>query len=130
MWLNGSPSGSPGKDPRRVLVVEDNRDAAESLGLFLELCGFGVTLAYNGPEGLEAAKSVRPDIVLCDIGLPGMDGFQVASALRQDPATADVRLIAVTGYGQEEDRRRALAAGFDIHLVKPVDPEKLLGYMA
>jgi signal transduction histidine kinase len=123
-------SGSPGKEPRRVLVVEDNRDAAESLGLFLELCGFGVTLAYNGPEGLEAAKSMRPDIVLCDIGLPGMDGFQVASALRRNPETADVRLIAVTGYGQEEDRRRALAAGFDVHLVKPVDPEKLLGYMA
>jgi CheY-like chemotaxis protein len=123
-------SGSPGKEPRRVLVVEDNRDAAESLGLFLELCGFGVTLAYNGPEGLEAAKSVRPDIVLCDIGLPGMDGFQVASALWQDPETADVRLIAVTGYGQEEDRKRALAAGFDVHWVKPVDPEKLLGYMA
>jgi len=123
-------TGSPGKETRRVLVVEDNRDAAESLGLFLELCGYGVTLAYSGPEGLEAAKSVRPDIVLCDIGLPGMDGFQVAGALRRNPETAEVRLIAVTGYGQEEDRRRALAAGFDVHLVKPVDPEKLLGYLA
>jgi signal transduction histidine kinase/CheY-like chemotaxis protein len=122
--------GPPGKEPRRILVVEDNRDAAESLGLFLELCGFGVTLAYTGPEGLEAAKSMRPDIVLCDIGLPGMDGFQVAGALRRNPETAEVRLIAVTGYGQEEDRRRALAAGFDVHLVKPVDPEKLLGYLA
>jgi signal transduction histidine kinase/CheY-like chemotaxis protein len=127
---HGTKPGSPGKEPRRILVVEDNRDAAESLGLFLELCGFGVTLAYSGPEGLEAAKSVRPDIVLCDIGLPGMDGFQVAGALRRNPETAEARLIAVTGYGQEEDRRRALAAGFDVHLVKPVDPEKLLGYLA
>ena len=126
----GTESGPTGKEPRRVLVVEDNRDAAESLGLFLELCGYGVTLAYTGPEGLEAAKSIRPDIVLCDIGLPGMDGFQVAGALRRNPETAEVRLIAVTGYGQEEDRRRALAAGFDVHLVKPVDPEKLLGYLA
>jgi len=127
---HGTETGSPGKETRRILVVEDNRDAAESLGLFLELCGYGVTLAYTGPEGLEAAKSVRPDIVLCDIGLPGMDGFQVAGALRRNPETAEVRLIAVTGYGQEEDRRRALEAGFDVHLVKPVDPEKLLGYLA
>jgi len=127
---HGTETGSPGKETRRILVVEDNRDAAESLGLFLELCGFGVTLAYTGPEGLEAAKSVHPDIVLCDIGLPGMDGFQVAGALRRNPETAEVRLIAVTGYGQEEDRRRALEAGFDVHLVKPVDPEKLLGYLA
>jgi signal transduction histidine kinase/CheY-like chemotaxis protein len=127
---HGTETGLPGKETRRILVVEDNRDAAESLGLFLELCGYGVTLAYTGPEGLEAAKSVRPDIVLCDIGLPGMDGFQVAGALRRNPETAEVRLIAVTGYGQEEDRRRALEAGFDVHLVKPVDPEKLLGYLA
>ena len=126
----GAEPAPSGKEIRRVLVVEDNRDAAESLGLFLELCGYGVTLAYTGPEGLEAAKSMRPDIVLCDIGLPGMDGFQVAGALRRNPETAEVRLIAVTGYGQEEDRRRALAAGFDVHLVKPVDPETLLGYLA
>lgn len=119
----------PDRETRRVLVVEDNEDTAESLRLFLELCGYGVTLAYTGPEGVETAKSVRPDIVLCDIGLPGMDGFQVASTLRKTPETAAVRLIAVTGYGQEEDRRRALEAGFDVHLVKPVDPQKLLGYL-
>ncbi|HEV8334923.1 MAG TPA: ATP-binding protein [Candidatus Polarisedimenticolia bacterium] len=113
----------------RVLVVEDNRDAAETLRLLLVACGYEVFVAYTGPDGVEAAGSTSPDIVLCDIGLPGMDGFGVAAALRQSPTTAHARLIAVTGYGQEEDRRRALEAGFDVHLVKPVDPEKLLSHL-
>lgn len=119
----------PEKKPLRILVVEDNLDSAESLRMFLELFGHGVTLAHTGPDGVEAAKALRPDVVLCDIGLPGMDGFAVAGTLRRHPETAATRLIAVTGYGQEEDRRRALSAGFDIHLVKPVDPQKLLGYL-
>jgi CheY-like chemotaxis protein len=110
--------------------VEDNIDAAESLRLLLEIWGYGVTLAHTGPEGVAAAQAVRPDVVLCDIGLPGMDGFTVAHTLRHTPETATTRLIAVTGYGQEEDRRRSLEAGFDLHLVKPVDPEKLLGHLA
>jgi CheY-like chemotaxis protein len=76
---------------------------------------------------VKAAQEKRPDVVLCDIGLPGMDGFAVASTLRKDPQTSAARLIAVTGYGQEEDKERARAAGFDEHLVKPVDPERLLG---
>ncbi len=122
--------GLPEKKPLRILVVEDNLDSAESLRMFLELVGHGVTLAHTGPDGVEAAKALRPDVVLCDIGLPGMDGFAVAGTLRRHPETAATRLIAVTGYGQEEDRRRALSAGFDIHLVKPVDPQKLLGYLA
>jgi len=113
----------------RVLVVEDNRDAAETLRLLLVACGYEVHVAYTGPEGVQAAGSTSPDIVLCDIGLPGLDGFGVAAALRQSPTTARARLIAVTGYGQEEDRRRALEAGFDVHLVKPVDPEKLLRHL-
>ena len=102
----------------------------ESLRMLLELFGYEVTVAHSGPEGVAAALRARPDVVLCDIGLPGMDGFAVAGALRDDPATAAARLIAVTGYGQEDDRRRALAAGFDEHLVKPVDPEILLGRLA
>jgi signal transduction histidine kinase len=110
----------------RVLIVEDNRDSAESLRVLLELFGHEVSLAYSGPEGVEAAKQSHPDVVVCDIGLPGMDGFAVAEALRHEPETAEARLIAVTGYGREEDRRRAFEAGFDEHLVKPVDPEKLL----
>jgi CheY-like chemotaxis protein len=110
----------------KILVVEDNRDAAESLRRLLDLSGYEVTLAYTGAEGLRAAKQLLPDVVLCDIGLPDSNGFSVAGALRNDPQTAGVRLIAVTAYGADEDRRRARAVGFDLHLVKPVDPEVLL----
>jgi len=127
--VEGVTLATGSRQPLRVLVVEDNKDAAESLRMLLELFGYGVTLAYTGPDGVAAAKATRPDVVLCDIGLPGMDGFTVADTLRKTPETAEVRLIAVTGYGEEEDRRRALAAGFDVHLVKPVDPQKLLGYL-
>jgi signal transduction histidine kinase/ActR/RegA family two-component response regulator len=125
--LSETPPPPIGPSKRlRILVVEDNRDSAETLRMFLELFGYEVTVAHSGPDGVATAKKGRPDVVLCDIGLPGMDGFAVANALRHDPTTASARLIAVTGYGQEEDRRRALAAGFDDHLVKPVDPEVLL----
>jgi len=110
----------------RVLVVEDNRDAAESLRRLLQLSGYEVSLAYTGQEGLRAAKELHPDVILCDIGLPDSNGFVVAGALRGDPDTAGVRLIAVTAYGADEDRRRARAVGFDLHLVKPVDPDVLL----
>jgi CheY-like chemotaxis protein len=119
----------PGERPRRgvkVLVVEDNLDAAESLRRLLHLAGYEVTLAHTGQDGLRAAKHVRPDVVLCDIGLPDSNGFVVATALRNDPQTAGARLIAVTAYGADEDRRRAKAVGFDLHLVKPVDPRVLL----
>jgi CheY-like chemotaxis protein/anti-sigma regulatory factor (Ser/Thr protein kinase) len=111
--------------PRRILVVDDNRDAAETLRDLLELSGYEVATAHSGPAGLEAAHRFRPDAVLCDIGLPGMDGYAVAEELRRDAATAGVCLIAVTGYGQEEDRRRSREAGFDYHLVKPVDIDAL-----
>jgi CheY-like chemotaxis protein len=107
--------------PRRILVVEDNRDAAETLRDLLELVGHTVTIALSGPAGVEAARRLRPEVVLCDIGLPGMDGYAVARALRQDPATASVHLVALSGYGQEEDRRQTRAAGFDEHLTKPVN---------
>ena len=113
----------------RILVVEDNRDAAESLRILLELCGYEVTVAFTGLEGVKAAETLRPDIVLCDIGLPEMDGFDVARTLRRNPETAVARLIAVTGYAAQEDRQRSLAAGFDVHLVKPVDPAVLRGHL-
>ena len=106
-------------------MVEDNRDAADSLRMLLELFGHQVTVAYSGPDGVKAASECNPDVVLCDIGLPGLNGYGVASELRRNPATARAHLIAVTGYGQEEDRRRADEAGFDHHLTKPVDPSEL-----
>jgi PAS domain S-box-containing protein len=114
----------------RILVVEDSKDAAESLRLLLELLGHEVRVAYTGPQGVAAAKVWRPDIVLCDIGLPGLDGYGVARELRLNPTTARARLLALTGYGQDEDRRRSREAGFDYHLVKPADPEELQRLLA
>jgi CheY-like chemotaxis protein len=110
---------------RRILVVEDNPDAAATLRDFLELSGHEVELASSGAAGVQAARQFHPEIVLCDLGLPGMDGYEVAAALRRDPDTASARLIAVTGYGRDEDRRRSREAGFDLHLTKPVDPVQL-----
>ena len=110
---------------RRILVVEDNPDAAATMRDFLELSGHEVELAANGTDGVEAARHFHPDLVLCDLGLPGMNGYEVAAELRRDPATASARLIAVTGYGRDEDRRRSKEAGFDMHLTKPVDPAQL-----
>jgi signal transduction histidine kinase len=114
---------------RRVLIIEDNRDSAESLRRLLQLSGNEVLIAHSGPDGLELARTRRPELILCDIGLPGMDGFALAHALRKLPETASARLVAITGYGREEDRKRALQAGFDLHLIKPVEPETLLGQL-
>ena len=110
----------------RVLVVEDNRDSAHTLQKLLEVCGHSVTLAYSGREGLAAARRTPPDVVLCDIGLPDTDGYAVAEALKKDPLTERARLIAVTARNSERDKSRAKAAGFHLHLVKPVKPESLL----
>jgi CheY-like chemotaxis protein len=110
----------------RILVVEDNRDSAESLRKLLEICGYAVTVAYTAAEGLEEAKRTRPDVVLCDIGLPDSNGFELACALRAEPETASARLIAVTAYGTDIDRARSEKAGFNLHLVKPVNPAELL----
>ncbi len=107
---------------RRVLVVEDNSDAADALELLLSMMGHEVRIARTGANGLNAAKTFRPHLVLCDIGLPGgMDGFDVARALRANPETAQGYLVALTGYGQPDDRVKSLEAGFDVHLTKPVD---------
>jgi signal transduction histidine kinase/PAS domain-containing protein len=114
---------------RRVLVVDDNADGADALAQIVELLGHVAEVAYDGPSAVEKARARRPDVVLCDIGLPGMSGYEVAEALRT--AAADgTRLIALTGYAQPEDVRRATAAGFHAHLAKPCDPEaieRLLG---
>ena len=116
---------TPNAGHRRILVVEDNEDAASTLRDFLELSGHEVELASSGSDGIQAAREFHPEVVLCDLGLPGMDGYEVAAALRSDPETASARLIAVTGYGREEDRRKSKEAGFDLHLTKPVDPVQL-----
>jgi PAS domain S-box-containing protein len=111
--------------PRRVLVVDDSRDAVESLSLLLKLEGHEIQSAHDGPAALEAARRFRPQVIFLDIGLPGMDGYQVASRLRQQPELDGALLVALTGYGHADDRRRAEAAGFHAHLVKPADPEVL-----
>jgi signal transduction histidine kinase/ActR/RegA family two-component response regulator len=116
---------TPNAAHRRILVVEDNPDAAATLRDFLELSGHEVETANSGADGVQAAREFHPEVVLCDLGLPGMDGYQVAAALRRDPETASAKLIAVTGYGREEDRRKSKEAGFDLHLTKPVDPVQL-----
>jgi CheY-like chemotaxis protein len=121
----GAVPGAKGEAGMRVLVVEDNRDAADSLRLLLGLYGYEVAVAYSGHDGVQAAVQCRPDVVLCDIGLPGLDGYGVARKLRDNPATAQARLIAVTAYGRDEDRGRSYEAGFERHLVKPVAPDDL-----
>jgi two-component system CheB/CheR fusion protein len=110
---------------RRVLVIEDNVDAASSLCEVLELGGHEVAVAHQGHEGLAKAREFRPDVLLCDIGLPGMDGYQVARAIRQDEALAGMFLVALTGYALSEDQQRAEEAGFDRHLAKPPSLEQL-----
>ncbi|HSG40396.1 MAG TPA: ATP-binding protein, partial [Thermoanaerobaculia bacterium] len=117
--------GSPEARPRRILIVDDNSDATLTLHALLELWGHEVRSAQDGPAALAAAAELQPEIVLLDLGLPGMSGFEVAPALRAMPGLRGVMIVAVTGYGQEEDRRRTREAGFDRHLVKPVDPEEL-----
>jgi PAS domain S-box-containing protein len=114
----------------RILVVDDNRDVAESLALLLESEGHQVLTAYDGICALETARTERPDIILLDIGLPGLDGYAVAQALRQDHELERTMLIALTGYGQPDDRKKSSASGFDEHLVKPVDIEILRKLLA
>jgi signal transduction histidine kinase/ActR/RegA family two-component response regulator len=106
---------------QRVLVVDDNRDAAESLGLLLNLLGAEARVVNNGPAALEILSSYQPTVVLLDIGMPGMDGYEVARMIRNQPEGQNLMLIALTGWGQEEDRRRTSQAGFDHHLLKPAD---------
>ncbi|MBI3946240.1 MAG: MEDS domain-containing protein [Armatimonadetes bacterium] len=121
----GTLNSERGTAGRRILVVDDNADAAEMLAGLLELDGHEVATAHSGPAAVLLAAEHHPEVVLLDIGLPQMDGYEVARRIRQDPALSDVVLIAVTGYGQDEDRERSRRAGFNHHLVKPVDPDTL-----
>jgi two-component system, chemotaxis family, CheB/CheR fusion protein len=113
-------------NPGRVLVVDDNRDAADSLVLILGQMGHEVRVCYEGQGALDAARALRPDVVFLDLVMPGMDGYEVARQLRALPECDGARLIALTGYGQPEDLEQSRAAGFDEHLLKPVEPANLL----
>ena len=116
----------PGR-PLSVLIADDNRDAADSLAALLELRGCVVRVAYNGPAAVAAARADPPDCAILDVGMPGLNGLDVARQLRADPATQVAKLIALTGYSENEIGARALDAGFDLHLVKGrADPEELL----
>jgi len=125
------PASPAAASSHRVLVIEDNQDAAASMEMLLRLAGHQVQVAYSGPTGLETARQFSPQIVLCDIGLPGgMDGYAVARNIRQDPTLHSTYLIALTGYGQDGDKSTSRDAGFDVHLTKPVDFHELQGLLA
>lgn len=114
----------------RILVVDDDRDSTISLSMLLQIMGYKASIAYDGPEAIDMAAEYRPDIVLLDIGLPGMNGYEVARRIRRTPWGARMTLIALTGWGQEEDRRQSEEAGFDHHLVKPVEAPALAKLLA
>ena len=118
------------RKPRSILLIEDNRDAADSLALVLQLLGYDVAVAYSGPDGVRRARERPPDVVISDLGLPGLDGFGVARALRRDPATTRARLIAVSAYGPDVYGPRVAEAGFERHFTKPADPLALHALLA
>jgi signal transduction histidine kinase len=122
-------AAAPGPHRHNILVVDDNVDAAESLGMLLTLDGHDVTIVHDGVQALDTALRDRPDVVLLDIGLPGMDGYEVCRRLRSE-GFGGTRIIAMTGYGQDKDRQRAMEAGFDEHTVKPVEFGKLKAILA
>jgi CheY-like chemotaxis protein len=111
---------------RRILIVEDSEDSRDMLRLYLVESGHQVYEAVDGPRGLEAALRVRPEVALIDIGLPGLDGYEVVRRIRATPEGKKIFLVALTGYGQPEDHRRARQAGFDAHLAKPFDRDRLV----
>jgi CheY-like chemotaxis protein len=115
--------------PRRVLLIDDNIDAADSLAQLLALSGHDARTAVDGATGLRLAAEFSPEVVFCDLGLPGISGYEVAKALRELPRGRDVVLVALTGYGQPGDREKTAKAGFDAHLVKPVDPAVIESFL-
>ena len=114
------------KSSLRILIVDDNRDGADSLAMMLRVMGNDTRTAYDGQEGVDVAEELRPDVLLLDIGLPKLNGYEACRRIREQPWGKGVTLIAVTGWGQDEDRRRSQEAGFDHHMVKPVDPQALM----
>jgi PAS domain S-box-containing protein len=135
--MEGSPSAQERESPvceeaaagRRILVVDDNEDSASSLAMLLTTCGHTVQTAHDGPRAIQLATEMQPDIILLDIGLPGLNGYEVCRRIRQEPFGKRVMIVALTGWGQEEDRRASREAGFDRHLVKPIDFEELMSVL-
>jgi CheY-like chemotaxis protein len=128
--VDAGSAGAATARPQRILIADDNVDSATTLAALLRLDGHETHLAHAGDVALEEIRRLRPDICICDIGMPGLNGYEVAERVRHEAWGGDVTLIAVTGWGQDSDKRRALAAGFDHHLTKPVDPaelERLIG---
>ena len=109
----------------RIVVIEDHEDTAELMHEILREAGHDVRVAFNGNAGIDAARMLAAEVVLCDVGLPDMDGYEVARRLRADDATAGARLVALTGFDGEDEQRKARDAGFDRHVVKPIDPFQL-----
>jgi two-component system, chemotaxis family, CheB/CheR fusion protein len=124
------PTGPAKAATRRVLVADPCADTVDSTAWLLRAWGYDVRGAGSGPEALEVARAYRPDTILMELGLPGLDGCEVARRLRRQGAHPEVLLVAVTGYGDEKNRRRSLEAGFDCHLVKPVAPDVLQNLLA
>lgn len=127
---DGRDEKGPARTPRRILVADDNVDSADSLALLLRMSGNQVETAYDGLQAVEAAERFRPDAVLLDIGMPRLDGYDACRRIRQQPWGEGMLLIAQTGWGQEEDHRRTREAGFDGHLLKPIDHAVLLELLA
>jgi len=110
---------------RRIVVADDNEDSAQSFAMLLSFSGHEVRIAHDGAAALDALRDFRPDVAFLDIGMPGLTGYEVAKAVRAEPWGQDVTLVAVTGWGQPDDKQRARTAGFDRHLVKPIDPDEV-----
>jgi CheY-like chemotaxis protein len=123
--IREAPAVRARSGPLRVLVVDDNEDSALSLAMLLEMQGYAVTTAFRGSEALQKVAEDAPEVALLDIGLPDMSGYELARRLRNSPSGAPLTLVALTGWGQDEDRRAAEGAGFDHHYTKPVDPDAL-----
>jgi CheY-like chemotaxis protein len=122
---SGDDGNSTSVTSLRILVVDDNCDSAESMALMLKFAGHTVAVAHDGLEGLETAKTFQPHATLLDLGMPKLNGYETAQRIRQQPWGNNMVLIALTGWGQEEDKRRSREAGFNAHLVKPVDQHSL-----
>ena len=123
--MTASPPREDHSSKMRVLIVEDNRDSAKSMAMLVRLLGYKAIVAFDGPTALAEFEADPADVVLLDIGLPRMDGFEVARRLRTHAVHKLPFIIAITGYGQDEDRRRSQEVGIDLHLLKPADPEEL-----